>query len=394
MKYWRGYLIAFIFAVITWALMQFGNSYTNLIDMIYPYVIRTLQNMLTQWSSSVDFVVWQTAVMALVIIGLATAVLMIVLKWNPIQWFGWILAAASFLYMMHTLVFGLNYFAGPLADDIRLEVGAYTVDELTEAAEYYRDKANELAVLVNRDAEGNVDFADFDTLAEQTGNGFEKLTYEYSYPVFAGETLPVKKLGWSGWYTKRGVTGITIGLTGEACVNPDIPDILLPFSMSHEMSHRMCIYTEEDANFAAFLAGHVNESIEYQYSAYFMAYRYCYTSLVSANTAQTSAAAARVSSGACDELLRDMEAYNKFFSKVGSSGSASATNLTPDENGFVSYGKVTDLLVSWHIQQIVLPSITVEEDPFDPYDPTQVDISDNVNYKEPTEPTEAAEGAE
>ena len=394
MKYWRGYLIAFIFAVITWALMQFGNSYTNLIDMIYPYVIRTLQNMLTQWSSSVDFVVWQTAVMALVIIGLATAVLMIVLKWNPIQWFGWILAAASFLYMMHTLVFGLNYFAGPLADDIRLEVGAYTVDELTEAAEYYRDKANELAVLVNRDAEGNVDFADFDTLAEQTGNGFEKLTYEYSYPVFAGETLPVKKLGWSGWYTKRGVTGITIGLTGEACVNPDIPDILLPFSMSHEMSHRMCIYTEEDANCAAFLAGHMNESIEYQYSAYFMAYRYCYTSLVSANTAQTSAAAARVSSGACDELLRDMEAYNKFFSKVGSSGSASATNLTPDENGFVSYGKVTDLLVSWHIQQIVLPSITVEEDPFDPYDPTQVDISDNVNYKEPTEPTEAAEGAE
>ena len=393
MKYWRGYLTAFIFAVITWALMQFGNSYTNLIDMIYPYVIRTLQNMLTQWSSSVDFVVWQTAVMALVIIGLATGVLMIVLKWNPIQWFGWLLAAASFLYMLHTLVFGLNYFAGPLADDIRLEVGAYTVDELTEAAEYYRDKANELAVQVNRDANGNVDFADFDTLAEQTGDGFEKLTYGYSYPVFAGETLPVKKLSWSGWYTKRGVTGITIGLTGEACVNPEIPDILLPFSMSHEMSHRMCIYTEEDANFAAFLAGHVNESIEYQYSAYFMAYRYCYTALVSANTAQTSAAAARVSSGACEELIRDMESYNKFFSKVGSSGSGSATNVTPDENGFVSYGKVTDLLVSWHIQQIVLPSITVEEDPFDPYDPNQVDISDNVNYKEPTEPTEDVEDA-
>ena len=393
MKYWRGYLTAFIFAVITWALMQFGNSYTNLIDMIYPYVIRTLQNMLTQWSSSVDFVVWQTAVMALVIIGLATGVLMIVLKWNPIQWFGWLLAAASFLYMLHTLVFGLNYFAGPLADDIRLEVGTYTVDELTEAAEYYRDKANELAVQVNRDANGNVDFADFDTLAEQTGDGFEKLTYGYSYPVFAGETLPVKKLSWSGWYTKRGVTGITIGLTGEACVNPEIPDILLPFSMSHEMSHRMCIYTEEDANFAAFLAGHVNESIEYQYSAYFMAYRYCYTALVSANTAQTSAAAARVSSGACEELIRDMESYNKFFSKVGSSGSGSATNVTPDENGFVSYGKVTDLLVSWHIQQIVLPSITVEEDPFDPYDPNQVDISDNVNYKEPTEPTEDVEDA-
>ena len=391
MKYWRGYLTAFIFAVITWALMQFGQNFTGLVDMVYPYVIRTLQNMLAQWSGSVDFVVWQTAVMVLVILGLASAVLMIVLKWNWVQWFGWVLAVASGLYMVYTLVFGLNYFAGPLSEDIRLEMGAYTVEELTEAAEYYRDKANALAVQVKRDADGNVDFADFDTLAKQTGDGFHALTYDYSYPVFAGETLPVKKLDWSGWFTRRGITGMTIGITGEACVNPEIPDILLPFSMSHEMAHRMCIFTEEDANFAAFLAGHVNESVEYQYSAYFMAYRYCYTSLVTANTPKTSAAAARVNSGVCDELFRDMTAYNQFFSKVGGSGS-SAANVTPDENGTVSYGKVTDLLVSWHIQQIVLPSITVEEDPFDPYDPTQVDLSGNVNYKEPVETTAPTEG--
>jgi hypothetical protein len=386
LKYWRGYLTAFIFAAITWALMQFGQSFTGLVDMVYPYVIRTMQNMLAQWSSSVDFVVWQTVVMVLVILALSTAVLMIVLKWNPIQWFGWVLAVASGLYMLYTLVFGLNYFAGPISEDIRLEIGSYTVDELTEAAEYYRDKANELASQVKRDAEGNVDFSDFDTLAAQTGDGFKALTYDYSYPIFAGETLPVKKLGWSNWFTKRGITGLTMGLTGEACVNPDIPEILLPFSMSHEMAHRMCIFTEEDANFAAFLAGHVNDSVEYQYSAYFMAYRYCYMSLVNANTSQTSAAAARVNNEISDELYLDMYNYNKFFSNVG--GSGAAVNTVPDENGFVSYGKVTDMLVSWHIQQIVLPSMTVEEDPFDPYDPNQVDLSSIVNAKDPTEATE------
>ena len=386
MKYWRGYLTAFIFAVITWALIQFGQQFTSLVDMVYPYVIRTMQNMLAQWSGSVDFVVWQMLVMALVVIGLATAVLMIVLKWNPVQWFGWVLAAASFVYMLYTLVFGLNYFAGPLAEDIRLEIGAYNVQELTEAAEYYRDKAIELSTRVNRDAEGNVDFADFDTLASQTGDGFRKMTYDYSYPVFAGETtMPVKKLAWSDWFSSRGITGITIGLTGEACVNPDIPDILLPFSMSHEMAHRMCIYTEEDANFAAFLTGSVNESVEYQYSAYFMAYRYCYMALVNANTTESSNAAARVNSRVTDELYRDMNHYNKFFSKAGGSGDAAVINLTPDENGFVSYGKVADLLVSWHIQQIVLPSIIVEEDPFDPYDATQVDLSGIVNAKTPAE---------
>jgi hypothetical protein len=303
---------------------------------------------------------------------------MIVLKWNPIQWFGWILAVASGLYMLYTLVFGLNYFAGPLAEDIRLEMGAYTVEELTEAAEYYRDKANALAVQVKRDGDGNVDFADFDTLAKQTGDGFHALTYDYSYPVFAGETLPVKKLDWSGWFTRRGVTGMTIGVTGETCVNPDVPDILLPFSMSHEMAHRMCIFTEEDANFAAFLAGHVNDSIEYRYSAYFMAYRYCYSSLAAINTPAASAAAARVNSAVCKELYQDLNYYAAFFSGTGGAGAMSLNTAAADEpreDGFVSYGAVTDMLVSWHIQEIVLPTLTVEELPFDPYDQTQVDLS-------------------
>ena len=394
MKYWRGYLTALIFGAITWVLMQFGRSFTELVDMVYPYVIRTMQTMLAQWSSGVDFVVWQVLAMALVILALASLVLMIVLKWNPFQWFGWVLAAASGIYMLYILFFGLNYFAGPLAEDIRLEVGAYNVEELTEAAEYYRDKANELATQVSRDPEGNVDFADFDTLAAQTGDGFTKLTYDYSYPIFAGSTLPVKQLAWSGLLTRQGITGITMGLTGEAGVNPGLPDILLPFAMSHETAHRMCIYAEADANFAAFLAGHVNESPEYRYSAYFMAYRYCYMSLLGANTPQTAAAAARVSSGACQELARDLEHYNRFFAGSGVISSAPAAPAEADENGFVSYGQVTDLLVSWHIQQIVLPELIVVEDPFDPYDSTQVDLSGNVNYKEPTEPTEATEASE
>ena len=392
MKYWRGYLTAFIFAVITWALMQFGQQFTTLVDMVYPYVIRTLQNMLAQWSGGVDFVVWQMLVMVMLIIGLATVVLMVILKWNPIQWFGWVLAAASFVYMLNTLVFGLNYFAGPLAEDIRLEVTNYNVEELTEAAEYYRDKAMELATQVSRDANGNVDFLDFGTLANQAGDGFHKMTYDHSYAVFAGSTLPVKQLHWADFLTKRGVTGMTIGITGEAGVNPNIPDILLPFAISHEMAHRMCIATEEDANFAAFLTGHVNDSVEFRYSAYFMAYRYCYMSLLNANTTETSAAAARVNSGISNELYQDMNYYNKYFSRYGGSGTGSSFNLTPDENGFVSFGKVTDLLVSWHIQEIVLPSITVEEDPFDPYDPEQVDLSGIGPYEavpETTAPPEA-----
>ncbi len=121
---------------------------------------------------------------------------------------------------------------------MRLDVGSYNLEELTEATEYYRDKANALALQVNRDGSGNVGpFADFDALAGKAGEGFQTLTYDYFYPIFAGSTLPVKKLGWADMYSSMGITGVTFGLTGEACVNPQIPGVSLPFTMCHEMAH-------------------------------------------------------------------------------------------------------------------------------------------------------------
>lgn len=389
MKYWRGYVTAGILAAITVVLMQMGQRFTVLVDMVYPYVIRTLQTTLAQWSNGVDFLLWQLGLVVLVVLLLASIVLMIVLKWNPIQWFGWVLTAVSGIYMCYTLIYGLNYYASPISEDVRLDVAEYTVDELTEACEYYRDIANSLATQVNRDVDGNVKFSDFDTLASQAGDGFSSLVYDYSYPVFAGCTDPVKELGWSDMYTSMGITGIFIGLTGEAAVNPDIPDVSLPFTMCHEMSHRMCIATERDANFGGFLACMANSSVEFQYSGYFMAYRYCYSALASVGTTQASAAAARVKNGVSDLLNRDLQYYNDFFdsnrsdsaTKVATAANDAYLKVSGDEEGVASYGEVCDLLVSWHIQHVVLPSITDEDTPFDPYDDTQVDLTGIVNAK-------------
>ena len=389
MKYWFGYLTAAIFGAITWVLMQFGEKFATLVDMIYPYVIRTLQGMLAQWSSFVTFPLWQLLAVVLGVLILASLVLIIVLKKNPIQWAGWVLAVFAGLYMLHTIMWGLNYHAGDLSDDMRLDVAGYTLEELTEATEFYRDMANDLSALVNRDASGNVDFADFSTLAAKAGEGFQVLTYDYHYPIFAGSTLPVKELLWADMYSSMGITGVTFGMTGEAAVNPQIPDVTLPFTMCHEMAHRMCIALERDANFAGFLACSVHQDVEFRYSAYFMAYRYCYNALASVSSPSAAAAAARVKDGVCDLLQRDLNHYSDFFS---SKKSTAATNLADtandtylkvsgDTNGIASYGQVCDLLVNWHIQTVVLPSITVEESPFDPYDESKVDLSGIVNAR-------------
>ena len=389
MKYWFGYLTAGIFAAITWILMLFGEKFATLVDMVYPYVIRTLEDYLAQWTSVVAFPLWQLLAIVLGVLVLASFVLMLVLKWSPIQWGGWVLATFSAIYMLHMLLWGLNYYSGPLAEDLRLDNGSYNLAELTEACEYYRDKANELAAQINRDAEANVKFEEFEVLAEKAGKGFEVLTYEYHYPVFAGSRVPVKKLGWADMYTSMGITGVTFGITGEAAVNPQIPDVTLPFTMAHEMAHRMCIAPERDANFAAFLACTAHPDMEFQYSGYFMAYRYCYNALASVNTSAAAAAAARVSEGASGMLKQDMHYYSQFFSSHKSDTATTVADtlndtylkVSGDESGIASYGQVCDMLVNWHIQTLVLPSITVEDSHFDPYDETQIDLTGIVNAR-------------
>ena len=244
-----------------------------------------------------------------------------------------------------------------------------------------------LAAQVERDAEGNVAFSEFHVLAKKAGEGFHTLTYDYSYPIFAGSMEPVKQLGWADLYTSMGITGFTCGITGEAAVNPQIPDVTLPFTMCQEMAHRMCIASEKDANFAAFLACSVHEDVQFRYSAYYMAYRYCYSALATAQSTNAAAAAARIDSEVSDLLRRDLQYYDQFFSskkddkatKVADTVNDTYLKSSGESAGIASYGQVADLLVNWHIQQVVLPELTITIAPFDPYDETQVDLSGIVN---------------
>ena len=391
MKYWRGYLVAAILAAVTWALVGFAQAHSVLVDMIYPYVTRMIITSMSQWTGEMTFCLWQVLLIGLVLAGVVSIVLMIVLRWNPIQWLGWVLAAVSCIVLFQTAIYGLNEYASPLADDVRLEIMDYTVSELNEATVYFRDKANELAKEVKRDGKGNPDFGSFEELAQKAGAGFEVLTYQEAISVFAGSTVPVKKLGWSGLYTASGISGVTVPLTGEAAVNPSVPSAGLPFAMCREMAYRMSIYSEADANFAAFLAGIANPDPAFQYSAYLMAYLYCYDALSSVPTSTAQACATQTDSGVTRQLRNDLEACTDFYGKRKVSATVRNTAQTEpaareihtqvDLITFSEYSDVSDLLTSWHIRMFVLPLHTEEEAPFDPKDPNQVDLTGIVNAK-------------
>jgi len=373
LKYWRGYLTALILAACTWALKEFAESHWQLIDMVYPYVSRMGQTYLAQWSSAVSFSLWEA--LGLFAIGalLTTVVLMIVLRWNPIQWLGWVLACVCLFSLVNTGLYGLNGYAAPLAEDVRLNVSEYAITELQSAALYFRDMANQTAPTAERDSGEGSHTADFDVLSAAAGEGFENLTQKQFLSVFAGSTAPVKKLN------KSGVTGAHYPLTGEAAVNPEIPAAGLPFAMCEQMARRMCIANDQDAILAAFMACRANSRAEFQYSAYFMAYRYCLNSLSGYGSPEIVAAVATLQSGESAYLKADLSQYeNSFAAKADKPYAEKSEGANgPQRNN------VTDLLVSLYIQEIILPQQMEEEKVFDPTDETQVDLSGLPNAKVP-----------
>lgn len=386
MKYWRGYITAAIFAALTLALTTFAAGHMGLVDMVYPYTTRLIQTVLSDWTSGVSFCLWQLLAVILVAAVLTTLVAAIVLRWNLIQWAGWVLAGCSFLWMLHTGLFGLNTYAGSIAEDIRLEEAEFTVTELVDATDYYMQIADQLSTQVPRNEAGDPQYPSFEELAASAGEGFDILAYDQYYAIFAGSTLPVKQLDWADLYTSMGITGVTMPLTGEAAVNPQTPVVALPFVMCHEMCHRMCIAVERDANMGAFLACDAHPDAVFRYSGYFMAFRYCYNALVSTGTSAAKLAANEIYSRMGDALKKDLEDYDAFFSshrdetatQIANTANDTYIKVSGDENGVQSYSQVSDLLVSWYIQEIYLPAHQEEVIPFDPTDKNQVDLREGV----------------
>ena len=365
MKYWRGYLVAAIFAACTWGLQQFAATHSTLLDMVYPYVTRLMQDYLSGWSAAADFCIWQAALLVFVAVVLASAVLMIVFRWNPIQWFGWVLAAASVVLLLNTGIYGLNEYAGSISDDIRLEEVDYSVNQLQDAAIYYQEQANALADQVQRDGSGNVRYPGFAELNAMADSGFRSLTYNSHFSVFAGDNSPVKQLQMPETFMTAGQMGMFVPITGEASVDPRIPDVCMPFAISQQLSLRRAITQVRDSYFAAFLSCTANESAEYQYTGYLMAYIYCCNELEGLSGSSVDTVLAQLSSTESAGVKHDKALYHDFFGSY----------TEADENN------VCDLLVSWHIQTVVLPEQMEEEVIFDPTDENQVDMTGLPNVK-------------
>ena len=310
-------------------------------------------------ASAVPFALWDFVALGLILAAVVTLARRIRRREPLLPWLSVALLLPSALLFAFVAGWALNHYAPPLADDLQLNVYKYSTDQLANATAYYYEQASRLAPEVPREADGPLSQQDFYDLARVSGSAYQGLGDQY--PVYAGgSAAPVKALLlWGEPLLYSGYVGMFFSPTGEAGVPLRCAPADMPFTMCHEAAHRLGIASEEEANFAAFMACTASSDVRFRYAGYYNAFVYCLNALASTDAQRAqqvvqSALGTDWVDGArlvLDDHTRTRDYYKQFrsrFQQVGDSVNNTYLKSFGESSGVRSYGLVVDYLIAWH----------------------------------------------
>ena len=339
--------------ILTGVMVLLAKYINPVIFSFYPALSRSIVRVLATMTSVLPVPLCELLLAAL-IVWMIVSLIRDIVRRRLLRWVTGVLLIGSLLLTAFVGIWGLNYYAPPMNERLKLPDPGYTAQELAEATSYYLDMANEYAPQVARNADGTMCEVDFDTLSDAAGEGYGVLGK--TMDEFDGTAVGVKKLLSSPIQGKIGMTGAFICLTGESCVSTTTYTANLPFPMCHEIGHAMAFARENEANFAAFLACSANESPVFRYSGYYSAFRYCFNALWQTDRNAAQELQKRV----CAEVKADILAAQAHYAELENDTAKELTDQVYDsylksfsvESGVQSYGEVTDLLLSWYFTRL------------------------------------------
>ena len=336
--------------------------FKNFPDFFFPWYrnfSKGFIKILASLHSLFPFAVWDYLLTGVILGTLLFLVFVIVKKRSFINFLSSVFLMASVIAAEVIIGWMLNHYGPALSEEIGLETGKYTKEELYNATEYYFDKAAEYASFQERDEEGHLISQDFNELAEIAGKSYTELAK--TYDIFTGSNAPVKKLSLFGEILLySGFTGEFMPVTGEATVPANETTVCLPFTMCHEAAHRLGIADEEDANFAAFLACEASTDERFTYSGYYEAFVYCYNKLYKADydllikllqEKETDTSHALVLLDTEDQR-RDYKEYESSVQESAEKVNDTYLKTFSETEGTKSYGRVVDDLLAWYLETL------------------------------------------
>lgn len=323
--------------------------YYRPLSRAYAWAMATMMSVL-------PFAVWDILAVVLVVAAVVVLVRRLRARDSLLPLVSRVCLVASLTYFLFASGWALNHYARPLATDLDLVVREYSVDELEESTRHYLLEAAALAGDVPRDAQGGLARQDFFELARIAGGAYAGLSR--SYPLLRGSQVPVKALLlWGEPLLYSGHTGMYWAPTAESGVPLNCSVADTPFIMCHEAAHRLGIASEQEANFAAYLACASSDDVRFAYSGAFNAFAYSINALYQADSERALTMLKDAATSDADGVSlvwgdyvangEYYDAYEGSFQQVGSTVNDGYLKSYGEDSGVQSYGLVVDYLIAW-----------------------------------------------
>ena len=259
-----------------------------------------------------------------------------------------IMVAASSIYFIFHLLWGLNYYRMPIEERLNLN-SKYTTTGLIEVTQKLIMSSNELHSEISKDRSKRFEIPyDFEKISEEVVQGYTALST--LYPFLAYETPSQKQSLYSLPLAYMGFSGYLNPFTNEAQVNSKTPVNSMPLTLAHEQAHQLGYAAESEANFVAFLATYNHKDPYLRYAAYTFALRYCLKDLYKRDKTTFEALTNNIHSGITKDFRNREEQWAQFenplepiFKRVYS-GFLKANKQT---QGIESYNQVVALVVNY-----------------------------------------------
>ena len=261
-----------------------------------------------------------------------------------------LLLTALVLYLLLCLLLGASYRGDSFQDRSGLRARPQSVETLRAVTELFAEKLGETASTVPRNADGTFAVPQkeiFDAAADIYRGAEER------FSLLKLKDVTPKRAFYSLLMSRFNYTGFYFPYTGEATVNIDPPDNLLPATIAHEMAHQRGVSSEQEANFVAVLACVESGNAAYVYSGWLFGFIHLANALYSRDADTYFAIASTLP----PEVWADMDANREYWARFETKAAEVSDKVYDtmlksygQSMGVQSYGAVVDLLLAWYLE--------------------------------------------
>ena len=169
-----------------------------------------------------------------------------------------------------------GYHAPGFAKKNNFSSSGVALSDLILVTGYFADKANEYALMMERDEYSHYIANRREMFAASTGI-YRNIAGEFS--GLSGRLYPPKSMLFSWLMSITGYTGMYFALTGEAMINTQPPGYLMPATVAHEHAHQLGVYAEDEASFVGILACVTSDNAIFEYAGYMSGLSYLLNAL-------------------------------------------------------------------------------------------------------------------